>query len=175
MPPLTIILAYALNKLPGMSGAEQSRTPAWWITACTLPLIAIPTVARVLPDALLSGITKVNISLGLALPFLAASGLVFALGWFYRPQLAMLLAALTVVVGIAYLKVIVFPALDARYSVRVFWNSNQPGVAEACLDDIRRDWQYGLNYYAQQPIPSCSDKMPLHIEMQGGRLRLDTR
>ena len=175
MPALAIILAHALNRLPGMSGAEESRAPAWWITACTLPLVAIPTVARMLPDALLSGITKVSFSLGLALPFLMASGVVFAMGWIYRPQLAMLLAALTVAVGIGYLKTIVLPALDQRTSVRVFWNSNQPGASNACLEGVRRDWEYGLNYYAQHRLPPCSATAPYKIDVQNGRLHLDAR
>jgi len=38
------------------SSSVQGRLQAWWLAACAALLIAIPTISRALPDALLSGI-----------------------------------------------------------------------------------------------------------------------
>ena len=195
MPALAIILAYALNKVAGMTGgqeshlntADSSRGPAWWITVGTLPLAAIPAIGRMLPDALLNGIRRVDFSFpgtflgpafgptaAVAVPFLLASGVVFALAWSFRPQLAMLLAALTAIVGIGYLKNSVLPTLDDRYSVRMFWLSNQPEARGACLEGVRRDWEYGLNYYSGRRMEECGGAKGVRIEGRGG-LKLEGR
>jgi 4-amino-4-deoxy-L-arabinose transferase-like glycosyltransferase len=176
LPAMAIILAYALNKLPGMAGsmpaAEAERGPAWWITACTLPLWLVPVVARALPDALLNGIRKVDFSLGLTLPLLAVSGLVFGLAWRSRPQLAMLSAGLSAVVALGLLKVSVLPVLDQRVSVRSFWRTNADQLGGACLEGIRRDWRYGFNYYAAQVLPECSGGEPKRVGAKDGKLTI---
>ena len=62
----------------------------------------------------------------------------------------MLAAALAALAAIAYFKFAVLPVLDQRYSVRGFWRAHAQQIegADTCVKDVRRDWAYGLNYYA---------------------------
>jgi 4-amino-4-deoxy-L-arabinose transferase len=165
MPAVAILLAVGLARAPGKH---------WWIAACVLPLAMIPAAVRVLPEALLTGITKVHWSVtpgvvGFALLFLAMAGLVWWLGRGTgreapspgRVNFALLAAALTAVAGIGYLKAATFPLLDRQVSARAFWRAHQPLIENACVDSgVRRDWQYELNYYADRALPQCQGQAP---------------
>jgi 4-amino-4-deoxy-L-arabinose transferase len=160
MPALAVVLAIALDKCPRVE---------WWVAACALLLAALPTVARVLSPALLSGIRKTDLSF-------APSGLVFvpvaaAVWWLaYKDKLrvAVAVTALVVGLGIVYLKSSSFPALEQAVSVRGFWRANHDALTGACLDNVNRTWQYGLNYYAGSPVPECGPA-------QAGRKRIGIR
>ena len=164
------IFSVARNKLPGyllpllpaadiLLGAAWESAPlkGWWLAACAFSLIALPTVAAILPDALLAGLSRTRI-------VFAPEGLIFLLaamvvGFFARKQkfdAALLTVALAAGLGVVYLKYTVFPPLDNTVSVRGFWRANRDAVAPACLDNVSRTWEYGLNYYAGHPIPACA-------------------
>jgi 4-amino-4-deoxy-L-arabinose transferase-like glycosyltransferase len=166
LPALAVVLAVALSRL-------SDGAASWWMAACVLLLVAIPTVARVLPDALLVGVTRMRPSLAFGLPFVLVAALVWFMAWNQRAPLAMLTAALAAAVAAGYLKNSVFPALDQRVSVRGFWLAHQPQAAQACLEDVSRSWAYGLNYYAGHPLPACgaSPASP-RIFTSNGRLHL---
>src|SRR5204862_263110 len=112
LPALAIVLAAALEKAP----AKQ-----WWLAACAALLIALPTVAAILPEALLSGLSRADVSF-------APAGLIFALAaaavwWLARrqqPGLAILAVALAAGLGAVYVKYRAFPQLDQVVSVRGF-------------------------------------------------------
>ncbi len=61
-PALAIVLAAALETAP---------FKAWWLAACALLLVGLPTVAGILPDALLAGLSRSHVAF-------APGGLVFA-------------------------------------------------------------------------------------------------
>ena len=164
MPALAIVLAVAWDHAPGQN---------WWISACALLLVAIPSIASLLPDALLSGITNVNVSIGIGFPFIMVAGAVWMLAWKGRPQLAVLVTALAAVVGAGYLRSRVLPALDEQVSVRAFWRENQALAAGACVENLGRDWEYGLNYYADRVVSNCEVRpAERRIVVSEGRLRL---
>jgi hypothetical protein len=71
--------------------------------------------------------------------------------------------------GIAYMKASTFPLLDEVVSVRAFWRANGAAASGACLDNVSRAWQYGLNYYAGSALPECAAAEP------AGRSRIGTR
>jgi 4-amino-4-deoxy-L-arabinose transferase-like glycosyltransferase len=173
LPALSIVLAAGLDRV-GRSADEEvpGRAQAWWLAACAVLLAAIPTIGRVLPEALRTGLTHASISFGLAFPFVLAAGLVWALAWTGRAHLAMLTAALAAAVGAGYLKASAFPVLDREVSVREFWRTHQPIEGDACIDAVPRDWEYGLNYYAGHPLPRCQQASKEKIVALGGRLEL---
>jgi 4-amino-4-deoxy-L-arabinose transferase-like glycosyltransferase len=146
-PGLAIVLAAAL---------ETARFKAWWLAACALLLVGLPTVAGILPDALLAGLSRSHVAF-------APGGLVFlgvavAVWWLARKQrteAALLSVALAAGIGAGYLKYSAFPALDGIVSVRSFWRAHQSEVAAGCVDGVSRTWQYGLNYYAGHQVPEC--------------------
>jgi 4-amino-4-deoxy-L-arabinose transferase-like glycosyltransferase len=146
-PALAIVLADAL---------DAARFKAWWLAACALLLVGLPTVAGILPDALLAGLSRSHVTF-------APGGLVFAGGagvawWLARKkkmEAALLSVALAAGIGAVYLKYNTFPALDRIVSVRSFWRSHSSEVSAACVDGVSRTWQYGLNYYAGHEVPQC--------------------
>jgi len=157
---------YVLPLLPGMAillaAAWESapfKTPvrAWSLAACGLLLVMLPTVTAILPDALLTGLSRARLAF-------SPGGLVFlplalAVWWLVKsehPEAAFLMVAAAAGLGVIYLKYTTFPTLDATVSVRNFWKSNREAVSTACLENIGRTWQYGLNYYEGREVPNCT-------------------
>ena len=148
LPALAIILAFGLSK----TGTFEK----WWVATCALLLVALPVIAAALPNALLEGIRKSHLVLAPGLPFLAVAGLIWYLGWREKPLLAMAATGIAVLLGVAYFKRVTFPALDQQVSVRGFWRAHSGQLEHACFDPaVRREWQYGLNYYSGHPIAIC--------------------
>ncbi|MCU1338539.1 MAG: glycosyl transferase, family 39 [Bryobacterales bacterium] len=182
-----VFFSAALNKLPGyvlpllpalaiMLAVAVDKTPSagWWIGSCVVLLIAAPAIAAFLPDALLSGGTSAYFSfarLARGWPFAVAAAGVFWLVWLGKREQAMLAAALSAVAAIAYFKIAVLPVLDQRYSVREFWRANAAEIQSACVKDVRREWAYGLNYYAGHALPQCTGTEP-QIVMRSGQLQV---
>ncbi len=152
MPPLAIVLAVGLEK----SGAAMK----WWLAASILPLFALPAIAAALPDALLLGLRHTAIALRPGLPFVIGvpivCGIAWWLAWKNNSALAIATAALGVLLGVLYLKGRTFHQLDERVSARTFWRAHESEIQNACLgDELRRDWQYQLNYYSGRGLPLC--------------------
>ena len=178
-----VFFSVARNKLPGYllpllpamaillaAAWESAPFKAWWLAACALLLIALPTAAALLPDALLAGLSRTRIVFAPeGLVFLLAAMAVGWLAWKQKLEAALLTVAVAAGLGIVCLKYNAFPALDTAVSVRGFWRANQDAVSTACLDNVSRTWEYGLNYYADHPIPSCTAATP------AGHPRITTR
>jgi 4-amino-4-deoxy-L-arabinose transferase-like glycosyltransferase len=147
LPPLAISLAVAIDK--------AGTTARWWLLTSVLMLAALPAITTALPEALLSGVRKAPFVFGAGWPFVVPAAIVWWLAWREKPNLAMIAAGMTIVFGVAYLKGKTFPILDDRVSVRAFWRANHP--VNACIENVRRDWEYGLNYYAGHALPECGD------------------
>jgi len=168
MPALAVVLAVALDTCPRVE---------WWVAACAVLLIALPTVARVLPAALLSGIGRTDLSFAPAgLVWVPVAAAVWWLGYKEKRGLTVAATALAAGLGIVYLKKSTFPALDQSVSVRGFWRANRDALAGACLDNVNRTWQYGLNYYAGSALPECGAAEPgrNRIGIRDGRLVVGT-
>jgi 4-amino-4-deoxy-L-arabinose transferase-like glycosyltransferase len=158
MPPLAIVLAVGLEK----SGAAMK----WWLAASVLMLVALPVIAAVLPNALLFGVRHtpggINYGIPASLLFrvllatLILMSIVWWLAWRDKPNLAIAAVALGIVFAVTWLKGPTFFQLDQRVSTRAFWRAHSPEIQNACIgDEIRRDWQYQLNYYASRPLLLC--------------------
>lgn len=166
LPAFAVLLAVAMDK--------AGRGAAWWLTASALLLVALPMIVEAVPDALLSGLKNAPLDFTPGVPFLLILPVVWWLAWRAKALLAVLAIGMAVLFGTAYLKGKTFPILDERVSVRGFWRANQPQAATACLDPkVKREWQYGLNYYAGHPLPECSDfDTAVRIATRDGRLSL---
>ena len=165
LPALAILLAVALQNCPW---------PKWSLAGCAVLLGTLPSIAAVLPDALLLGLSRVHVQF-------APAGLLFffpvaAVLWLAskgRSEQAVLLVALATACGVVYLKYSMFPVLNETVSVRAFWRLQQP--RGACLDGVRRSWEYGLNYYAGQPYPICSPSSTQQPRLSEQEKRLKVR
>lgn len=177
MPALAAVLAVGLDSVRSDDEDHPRRAQAWWLGACALLLAGIPTIARILPEALLSGLsrTQPSVAVGLGLPFALAGVLVFTLAWLDRPHLAVLTTALAAAVAAGYFKVSVFPVLDRQVSARAFWREHREELPEACIANVRRDWEYQLNYYAGRKLRVCQDSggSGPRIVVSKGRLQLE--
>jgi len=170
IPALAILLAVALNK---------SSQSCWWLASCALLLTLLAPAATLLPQALLVGLRRSSItwnnSLVWAIPFVIVSAAVWWIARRGEWETAVLLCGLTAAVGAGAVKLRVSPALDQGVSVRAFWAEHRSEIEGACVEqNVRRDWQYGLNYYQHRALPTCdnSDDRSIRVGMAGGRLEL---
>jgi len=165
-----IFFSIARNKLPGYllplfpavaillaAAFETASFKAWWLAACALMLVGLPTVAGILPDALLAGLSRSNVVFASGgLVFAGAGAAVWWLAWKQKTEAALLSVALAAGIGAVYLKYNTFPALDRIVSVRSFWRAHESEVSAGCVDGVSRARQYGLNYYAGHEVVECA-------------------
>jgi 4-amino-4-deoxy-L-arabinose transferase-like glycosyltransferase len=161
------------NKLPGyilpalpagaaLAGIALRDVPRarGWLAACALLLVAFPIAAQILPAAILNGLShapKPSVH-----PSWLAGVLVAILAWVLDTRGRRLAAILTVAAGAALaitgLKVVAAPALDRSVSARPMWRQIEGQVEDVCVGELKRDWIYGLNYYAGRSLPRCEDE-----------------
>lgn len=164
MPPLAILLAVAI---------DQAGTAAkWWLASTTCLLIALPMISAALPQGLLSGFKHAPFWAMPAILFLIPAFAVWWLSWSEKPNLAMIAAGMAILFGVAYFKGHTLPALDRDVSVRGFWREHRDEIADVCIgENVRREWIYGLNYYADGPLPDCATfEKPKAIVVRDGHL-----
>jgi len=150
MPGLALLLAVGIDH-----ALKKSGIVAGLLAASAAFLMALPTIAHALPEAMISGFAKTPVHLALGTPFVLVAGVVWWLSWSGKPTLAVLTVGMAVVFGAAYFKGSTFPILDERVSARGFWRAHRDEVSGVCIDGIGRSWEYGLNYYAGQPFQEC--------------------
>jgi 4-amino-4-deoxy-L-arabinose transferase-like glycosyltransferase len=147
MPAVAMILAAGLERLKGKE---------YWLAACAVLLVALPTVAGVLPGALLSGLSRTHVAFAPAgLIFLVVGGVAWWLARRETAEWGVLTVALAAGLGIVFIKYATFPMLDQSVSVRGFWRANQAAVSAGCFDNVNRTWEYGMNYYAGHALAEC--------------------
>jgi 4-amino-4-deoxy-L-arabinose transferase-like glycosyltransferase len=166
MPAIAIVLAVALDKAPRKE---------WWLAACAALLIALPSAAAVLPEALLSGLSRAHVVFAWGgLVFLVAAVVVWWLASHDQREIAVLAVVLAAAIGIVYVKYTTFPVLDRDVSVRAFVRENKTLLERACIDDATpRYWEYGLNYYVGRKMIVCEFPVGPVVDRRDGRLRID--
>jgi hypothetical protein len=132
----------------------------WLLSACGLLTVAFPIAARVLPGALISGLSHAP------RPHFEPAWLVGAaaaiLAWQLdrrgRRLAAVAAVASAASLGILQLKIVAAPRIDAMVSARSLWRMAAPHRDRVCLGDVKRDWDYGLAYYAGYRLPRCEER-----------------
>jgi 4-amino-4-deoxy-L-arabinose transferase-like glycosyltransferase len=172
-----LVFSIALNKLPGYvlpllpaaaalmgCAIEEIRNAKPLLAACALLVVVFPIAVPILPAAVANGLSRAP------RPFFHWTWLVpvaFAVGaWLLDRRLAALAVAAGVGWGTIYLKSNATPELDRLASARsLAWTS---GVT-VCVQTLKRDLRYGLNYYTFLPLPDCSvQPTPLRITQTPG-------
>jgi 4-amino-4-deoxy-L-arabinose transferase-like glycosyltransferase len=172
MPAVAALMALALDEL------GDAR---WWLASCAALSIVFPIAALVLPAAVLRGLSRAprpefqaawvavaTLAMGLA----AVVWLLEARG---RRVAAVLAVAAGAGVGIAWLKAVATPQLDRGVSARGLWREIGPRASEVCVGPVKRDMEYGLNYYLVTALPHC-DVAPKPLRVvpgPGGRAVLE--
>jgi len=175
-----LFFSASTNKLPGYLlplfpllavilavGLDQTRKAAVLMALSAFLLSLIPLAAAELPDAVGSGLGRAHLppvpwaALGAAS---ALAALVYRQARSSRRERAVALVAIGVAVGVGYLKITAFPALDREVSARRLWRELGGFSHRVCIEYIHRNWRYGLNYYSLKPLPACADdNRPLHL------------
>jgi 4-amino-4-deoxy-L-arabinose transferase-like glycosyltransferase len=153
LPGYLLPLTPAVAALAGSALAEAKR-PAALLAACAVLLVAVPVMAYMLPAALATGITHAGLP-----PFSWLWLIPVALAacvWRARSaDAAMTMLGAAAAAGVLYVQITTLPAIDLRVSARPIWREIEAHRAEPCVGQIRRDWRYGLDYYAVTPLPDC--------------------
>jgi len=150
LPPLAILMAL---------GATRTVGTRWHLAIAAGMLGLIPTVGRILPQALMNGLTRTQIAVNYE--FLLGSLVLSAsIWWITNRGHRDLAAGLVTVVFIILLGRVVwntYPILDRTVSARNFWRTKaiSPVDGTLCVDSGDRAWRYSLNFYARRVVPGC--------------------
>jgi 4-amino-4-deoxy-L-arabinose transferase-like glycosyltransferase len=182
-----VFFTAAANKLPGyllpllpaaaaLMGVALDEVEAAYVgpllACCAVLLVVFPMAARMLPAALATGLLKAPLPAFQATWLLA--GGVAAAAWLLesraRRLAAVLLIAAGATAGAVYLKRVAAPELDRTVSTRALWRRISGRADDVCIDQIERNWRYGLNYYSGKPLPECSgEARPWWVRQSPGK------
>ena len=169
----------APNKLPGyvlpllppaaaLIGLGLSETNACWAAPASAAMLClIGPLATMLPQLLASGLSKSHLP---AWNFMWLLPLALVpIVWRLPRPVAVVLTAIALTAGAVYIKLASFPAIDAAYSARPLWLRIAAAPDRACVEEIARNWRWGLNYYSVSPLPDCGQTpRPVHVTQPPG-------
>jgi 4-amino-4-deoxy-L-arabinose transferase-like glycosyltransferase len=168
-----VLFSASANKLPGyvlpllpaaaaLAGLalDEIQDARGWLLACAVLLIAFPVAAPLIPAAAANEWSAAPRPafhwtwLAPAIPAAAAS-ILEARG---RRVAAVLTVTAGTAAGMVYVKVRTEPQMERMVSARRLAAEAALHPGEVCARDIKRDWQYGLNYYLGAVVPDCLSK-----------------
>lgn len=116
----------------------------------------VPAIQDLLPQALLSGVSRAPIRLPVAwlVPALAITAISVILESVGRRDAAMALVALATTLSVIRVIWQEYPVLDRQVSARGQWLSQAASIT--CVPEANRSLHYGLNYYAGRDLPDCN-------------------
>lgn len=171
LPGYLLPLYPALAALVGIA-LDRMKNARWVLAASVLALTLIPVIGNVLPAALADGLLRTGIAgweLYIAIGCAALGACVWWLEMSGRRSAAMAVLCAASVAGVFYISVTVLPEVDRQVSARPLWREVAADTTSVCVDDIHRNWRYGLNYYSVTPLPECGKSgWPFRIEQMPG-------
>jgi 4-amino-4-deoxy-L-arabinose transferase len=137
LPALAVLMGVALDSRP------QAR---YWLAACGALFCFVPPLIRVLPQALVSGLSHAPFHVGLAgiLTGLALGAMCVLM----RTERSVAALAFFATATVVWMVWRVYPELDRRLSGR-------GSASITCLPPTTRSQRYSLDYYAGQSLPDC--------------------
>ena len=151
MPAAAALAGIQLDKIENARG---------WLAACAVLLVAFPIAAQLLPAAMLHGLS--HAAKPAFHPLWLAPLPVALAAWILDTRGRRLAAVVTVAagagIGIAWLKATDAPELERTVSARGLWRQTGGRADDICIGDLKRDWIYGLNYYANRELPDCENE-----------------
>jgi 4-amino-4-deoxy-L-arabinose transferase-like glycosyltransferase len=153
---------YVLPLLPALAalaalGLDELADARIWLAACAGLLIAFPIAAPLLPAAVAnewSAAPQPAFDWTWMMPLvpLAAVWILESRG---QRLAAMLVVTAATAIGVTYLKVRCEPEMERIATARALARQVAAHPGAVCLAAIKRDQEYGLEYYAGTPLPSC--------------------
>jgi 4-amino-4-deoxy-L-arabinose transferase-like glycosyltransferase len=181
-----VFFSMAVNKLPGyllpliptiaaLMGLGLDEVPDLrpWLASCALLLVVYPIAARILPVAVVAGLSRAPRP-GFDWTWLLPVGVAIVL-WTLplKPKRLLAVAALAActAAAIVYLKASALTELNHWASARGLWQQIAGRTADVCVESLPRDWRYGLNFYSEAPLPDCAqERRPLVIRQTPGEV-----
>jgi 4-amino-4-deoxy-L-arabinose transferase-like glycosyltransferase len=171
LPGYLLPLYPALAALVGLA-LDQMKNARWVLAASGLALALIPVIGNALPAALANLPSRTAIAgwdIRFAIGCTALGAFVWWLESSARRGAAMAVLFTASVFGVFYLCVTALPEVDRQVTARPLWRELAGDTTGVCVDDIHRNWRYGLNYYSVTPFPECGKaRWPLRIEQAPG-------
>jgi len=148
LPALAALLAIRLDEVP------RAR---WVLAACGALTVAFPIAARLLPAALVSGIKHAPRPEFEAAWLVAIAAAIAAWVLDNRGKRLQAVAAVAVAAGLGIIQLTESAAapIDAAASARALGREVALHPGEVCLAGVKRNWDYGLAYYAGARLPEC--------------------
>jgi 4-amino-4-deoxy-L-arabinose transferase-like glycosyltransferase len=168
---------YVLPLLPAVAALigvalDEAADARWWLGACAVLLVGFPAAAAVFPWAVANewgSAPRVAFDWTWLLPVVVAAA-AWALESRGRRVAATVAVTIGAAVGLTYLEIRSEPGMERVATARSLARQAAPQLADLCLEPIKRDWQYGLQYYLGTAIPSCEAKpSAFHIMQAPGR------
>jgi 4-amino-4-deoxy-L-arabinose transferase-like glycosyltransferase len=182
-----VFFSVATNKLPGyvlpllppaaaLIGIGLSEANARWVVPASAAMLClIGPVATILPQLLAGGLSRSHLP-AWNFAWLLPLALVPVV-WRMPRSIAIFLTAIALTAGVIYIKLASFPAIDAAYSARPIWRQIAAAPDSVCVEEIPRNWRWGLNYYSVTPLPGCAQTpRPVHVtQLPGGAPAISPR
>jgi 4-amino-4-deoxy-L-arabinose transferase-like glycosyltransferase len=164
-----VVFSASVNKLPGYvlpllpaaaalmgCGLAEARRVKLVLASCAVMGVSFLVAAPVLAAAVANGLSRAPHPAFAWTWFVPAAFAVLA--WVFESRSMRLVAALCVAAtagwGTMYLKRNATPELDRLASARRLAASADREAV--CVESLKRDLRYGLNYYTVVPLPDCS-------------------
>jgi len=162
LPGYLLPLFPAAAALIGIAIAQakpRSIKMACLLGACAVLLTLTPMIGQLLPPALASGLSHLDmfvvfVSSNWVYPVLLITLVCGFLEWKGRREWAIAAIALLTTIAVVRLVSEVYPALDREASARTRWNSSANSIT--CVSSENRSLRYGLSYYAGRQLPDCN-------------------
>jgi 4-amino-4-deoxy-L-arabinose transferase-like glycosyltransferase len=174
-----IFFSVPMNKLPGyvlpllppaaaLMGLAVAESNARWVAPASAAMLClIGPLGSMLAQLLAGGLSRSHMpqwNFTWLLP-LALVPLV----WRAPRPIAVFLVGAGLTAGVVYVKLASFPAIDAAYSARPLWREIAAVRDRVCVEEIPRNWRYGLNYYSVTPLPDCNQtSRPVRVTQPSG-------
>ena len=171
LPGYILPLVPPAAALAGIALAEAGRAARWVLAGAAVSLCLVFPLASMLPQALVVGLSRSGIP-AWNFVWTTPAGLAVAV-WYLELKrsraTAVSLIVIALTAAVIYLKLVSFPVIEESYSARPLWRKISPGPGNVCIEEVQRNWIYGLNYYSVDPLPDCDvTPKPLHVEQEGG-------
>lgn len=156
MPAVAILMGLGIERGRSESGARAGYIRSL-LAVCALLLGVYVVAAPLLPAAIANqwaSAPRLAFHWTWMLPLLPA-GAVWMLDARGQRLAAVAVIAGGAVAGVAFLKITAEPAIDRTATARDLGREVARHPQAVCLEGIRREWQYGLNYYAGMSLPDC--------------------
>jgi 4-amino-4-deoxy-L-arabinose transferase-like glycosyltransferase len=175
LPAMAILMALGLERGRGESGPRAGSIRPL-LAVCALLLAVYVVAGPLLPAAIANewaSAPRMAFHWTWMLPLLPA-GAVWMLDARGKRLAAVAVIAVGAVAGVAFLKITAEPSIDRTATARDLGREVARHPQAVCLEGIRREWQYGLNYYAGTSLPDCrTAAKPFRVvEKQGFSPRL---